>query len=200
MSDSKDVWTASGLDARRQLSAISCPSTTFCAAGDAQGNVILLSPPAPTTDQLTWGSLGGQSQVLAGASHDYLYGPSGEPVEQIASSTAQYLTYTPSDSSWLVTNSAGNEVAYDLYDAYSTPSSRTTVASARPISSPTRRPSGCRALPRRRRARAGRASRGCGSRRSASTPSSRPLFLLGAAPFEGRLTCSFSVAEGLNRP
>ena len=39
-----------------------------------------------------------------------------------------------------------------------------------PVSRRSRRPSGCRALPMRHQARAGRASRGCGSHRRASTP------------------------------
>src|SRR5581483_2850479 len=54
--------------------------------------------------------------------NDYIYGPSGEPVEQIslANSTPTYLTYTPSNSTWLSTNQAGDETGFWAYDAYGT--------------------------------------------------------------------------------
>jgi RHS repeat-associated protein len=53
---------------------------------------------------------------------DYIYGPSGTPVEQIAlsTSTPTYLTYTASDSTWLSTNQAGDETGFWGYDAYGT--------------------------------------------------------------------------------
>ncbi len=55
-----------------------------------------------------------------GRCDDYLYGPNSEPVEQVnlSSSTPTYLTYTPSDSSWLATNNAGQQVAFWRYDAF----------------------------------------------------------------------------------
>jgi RHS repeat-associated protein len=51
---------------------------------------------------------------------DYIYGPTDEPVEQVnlSSSTPTYLTYTSSDSSWLATNNAGQQVAFWRYDAF----------------------------------------------------------------------------------
>jgi RHS repeat-associated protein len=51
---------------------------------------------------------------------DYIYGPSTTPVEEVslANSTPTYMTYTPSDSSWLITNAAGDETAFYGYDAF----------------------------------------------------------------------------------
>jgi hypothetical protein len=45
---------------------------------------------------------------------DYIYGPGGTPVEQInlSTSTPTYLTYTPSDDTWLSTNAAGDETGF----------------------------------------------------------------------------------------
>jgi RHS repeat-associated protein len=58
-----------------------------------------------------------------GATEDYIYGPTSQPVEQIAlsTSTPTYLTYTPSDSSWLASNEPGDQTGYWRYDAYGTP-------------------------------------------------------------------------------
>ena len=51
---------------------------------------------------------------------DYIYGPSDTPVEEVSlsSSTSSYMTYTPSDSTWLITNASGDEVAFYGYDAF----------------------------------------------------------------------------------
>jgi RHS repeat-associated protein len=53
-------------------------------------------------------------------SDDYIYGPSSTPVEEVSlsSSTPSYMTYMPSDSSWLITNAAGDEIAFYGYDAF----------------------------------------------------------------------------------
>ena len=54
------------------------------------------------------------------SSDDYIYGPSTTPVEEVSlsSSTPTYMTYTPSDSSWLIANAAGDETAFYGYDAF----------------------------------------------------------------------------------
>jgi len=58
----------------------------------------------------------------ADVAYDYIYGPGDTPVEQInlGTSTPTYLTYTPSDDSWLTTNTAGDQTGYWQYDAYGT--------------------------------------------------------------------------------
>ena len=60
------------------------------------------------------------SPLVADSSEDYIYGPAGTPVEQIAlnTSTPTYLTYTPSNSTWISTNAAGDETSYWGYDAF----------------------------------------------------------------------------------
>jgi RHS repeat-associated protein len=60
--------------------------------------------------------------ILTTATFDYIYGPTGTPVEQIAlsTSTPTYLTYTQSDDTWLSTNTAGDQTGYWGYDAYGT--------------------------------------------------------------------------------
>ena len=58
---------------------------------------------------------------MSDGTNDYVYGPSGEPVEQIvlSSSTPTFMTYTAANSSWLLTN-AGDETAFYGYDAFGT--------------------------------------------------------------------------------
>ena len=77
-------------------------------------------PSASATSQLTWDTNGSLPTVLSDSTNDYIYGPDNEPVEQVnlSSSTPTYLTYTPSDSSWLATNNAGQQVAFWRYDAF----------------------------------------------------------------------------------
>ena len=74
--------------------------------------------------QYTWGEVAGSGLpvVISDSANDYVYGPSGTPVEQVAlaTSTPTYLTYTPSDSSWLSTNQAGDETGFWRYDAFGT--------------------------------------------------------------------------------
>ena len=53
-------------------------------------------------------------------SDDYIYGSGTTPVEEVslATSTPTYTTYTASDSTWLITNAAGDETAFYGYDAF----------------------------------------------------------------------------------
>jgi RHS repeat-associated protein len=77
-----------------------------------------------TLSQFTGGELAGSGLpvVISDSANDYVYGPSGTPVEQVAlaTSTPTYLTYTASDSSWLSTNQAGDETGFWRYDAFGT--------------------------------------------------------------------------------
>jgi RHS repeat-associated protein len=57
-----------------------------------------------------------------GCVDDYIYGPTNTPIEQInlATGSPTYLTYDPSDDTWLATNNTGTETGYWGYDAYGT--------------------------------------------------------------------------------
>jgi RHS repeat-associated protein len=75
------------------------------------------------TSQLTWNTNNNLPLLLSDSTNDFIYGPGTSPVEQVSlsTSTPTYLMYTPSDSSWLSTNNAGDETGYWVYDAYGTP-------------------------------------------------------------------------------
>jgi RHS repeat-associated protein len=126
---SGDVLTYSGswgsstnVDGSRSVSSISCPTTTFCAAVDSSGYAVTFAPVvAPATvSQLNWDTNGSLALVLGDSGYYYLYGPGSSPVEQIslATSIPTYLTYSPSNSTWLTTNEAGDETAFYGYDAF----------------------------------------------------------------------------------
>ncbi len=55
-----------------------------------------------------------------GSCDDYIYGSGTTPVAEVNlnSSIPGFMTYTPSDSSWLITNAAGDETAFYGYDAF----------------------------------------------------------------------------------
>jgi RHS repeat-associated protein len=113
-------WSAaSDIDGSRSVTGVSCPVTTFCVATDTTGYAVVYQPPLVTA-QMTWDTSGSLPLVLSDATNDYIYGPNNEPVEQVnlSSSTPTYLTYTASDSSWLATNNAGQQVAFWRYDAF----------------------------------------------------------------------------------
>ncbi len=107
------------IDGTTALDSISCASSTFCQAVDAAGQGLAYGP-MTVTSQLTWDSNGPLPLVLSDPSYDYIYGPTGQPVEQIALSTSAptYLTYTPSNSTWISTNQAGVQTGYWGFDAY----------------------------------------------------------------------------------
>jgi len=113
------------LNAPTALATVSCASTSFCVSGDANGSLWTGAATYQTT-QLTWDTSGGLSQVLSDGTNDYIFGPNGEPVEQVnvtsspPSNNPTFLTYSPSNSSWVVSNAAGQEVSYYRYDAFGT--------------------------------------------------------------------------------
>ena len=115
------TWSAAAnIDGTNALNSVSCTSTTSCVAVDNAGNALSYRAGATPTSQLVWDANGSLALTLSDGSNDYIYGPNNEPVEQISlsSSTPTYLTYTPSDSSWLATNNAGQQVAFWRYDAF----------------------------------------------------------------------------------
>ena len=113
-------WSAAqDIDAARTISSVSCTSSTFCAAVDSSGYATVYRF-VTLTSQFTWDTNGSLSLVLSDGINDYIYGPGTTPVEEvsISSSTPSYMTYTPADSSWLITNAAGDEIAFYGYDAF----------------------------------------------------------------------------------
>ena len=110
------------IDTTRSANAISCPTSMFCADADSSGYAVVYEAPYSTSSQLTWDNNGSLPLVLSDGSNDYVYGPSGAPVEQIslATSTPTYLTYTATDDTWLSTNEAGDETGFWGYDAFGT--------------------------------------------------------------------------------
>ncbi len=101
---------------------VSCYSTQ-CFVAFLKGGIVTL-PSGNPVQQFTWDTTGSLPQILSDSTNDYLYGPNGEPVEQVNVTSSPptdnplFLTYTPSNSSWLATNGAGDEVSYWRYDAY----------------------------------------------------------------------------------
>jgi len=118
------TWaSAKSIDGTKTLSSVSCPLAPFCVAVDTSGNDVK-GTAATATSQLTWNTNGSLPLVLSDGTNDYIYGPTGEPVEQVnvtsspPTSNPLFLTYTPSDSSWLVTTASGNQLSYYRYDAF----------------------------------------------------------------------------------
>jgi len=66
--------------------------------------------------------------LLQGGDTSYIYGPSGEPTEQITGSTATYLLSDQQGSTRLLTNSAGAVVGAYSYDAWGNVRSHTGEA------------------------------------------------------------------------
>ncbi len=103
---------------------VSCPTITFCGAlAGTTGFGIMY---VPTIAQFVWDTSSSLSRLLSDGTNDYVYGPSDTPVEQLnlqsQGSGPTYMTYVTTDSSWVFTNNAGNQVALQLYDAFGTPS------------------------------------------------------------------------------
>jgi RHS repeat-associated protein len=115
-------WSAtSSIDSTRKLDSISCPAMSSCVAVDSDGNAMLYAAvPDSSASQLTWDTNASLPTVLSDGTNDYIYGPSTTPVEAVSlsSSTPSYMTYTPSDSTWFITNATGDETAFYGYDAF----------------------------------------------------------------------------------
>jgi RHS repeat-associated protein len=118
--DGYDWYAVTTIDSANTPKAVSCPSEAFCALVDSAGDALTYE-----ASNLTWDTNGSLSNVLSDGTNDYIEGPTGEPVEQISTtatepSVATFMTFTPGDSSWLLTNTAGNEVGFYSYDAFGT--------------------------------------------------------------------------------
>jgi len=117
------AWsTPTDIDAARSVSSVSCTSSTFCAAVDTSGYGTLYATGPSSTSQLTWDLTSTLPNILSDGTYDYLYGPDGTTVEEIAlaTSTPTYLSFTASDSTWVSTNEAGDLTGLWGYDAFGT--------------------------------------------------------------------------------
>jgi RHS repeat-associated protein len=113
-------WSpAENIDSTRTLNSVSCTSSSYCIAVDASGNELTMSAAS-----MTWDRASGLPLVASDGTNDYIYGPGAEPVEQVnitsspPSDNPVFLTYEPSDSSWLVTSTAGTQLSFYRYDAF----------------------------------------------------------------------------------
>jgi RHS repeat-associated protein len=117
-------WSTTDVDGFEELQSASCTSTTFCAVVDIAGHAGFYSQSG--TQQLIWDTAASEPLVLSDGTNYYVYGATGEPVEQVNVTASPpgnnpvFLTYTPSDSSWLATNTSGDELAFWRYDAFGT--------------------------------------------------------------------------------
>ena len=118
-------WSANEHRHHEHPLGVSCATSSFCVAVDWGGNLATFSQPVTGSEQLTWDTTGGGLPlVLSDGTNYYVYGPSDEPVEQVNVTSSPptnnpvFLTYTPSDSSWLATNTTGDELSYCRYDAF----------------------------------------------------------------------------------
>jgi RHS repeat-associated protein len=123
------TWASAVTIDTTALDSVSCPSSAFCQVVDYQGNALTYRP-STVTSQLSWDTNSSLSLVLSDSANDYIYGPTGQPVEQVAlsSSTPTFLSYTPSNSSWLATSGAGQQLGYWRYDAFGTLEAGTPVS------------------------------------------------------------------------
>lgn len=114
-------WALSNVDGSNAITGVSCAAASNCVAVDAEGQVdAFQAAGANTSGQIIWDDSGQTPDVIDDGAYDYIYGPDGEPVEQVNLSTSaqEFLFYTAADSSWYVTNASGGEVSFYEYDAY----------------------------------------------------------------------------------
>jgi len=107
------------------VTGASCPLQAWCVALTSNAKGQIFSPP---TSQMLWTPTSGSALpvTLTDSSNDYVYGPSGEPVEAVqlgapTSTAPLFMTYTSSSDAMLVTNSSGDLVGYTRYDAIGNP-------------------------------------------------------------------------------
>lgn len=71
-----------------------------------------------TTTQFAWDQSGSLPLLIAAGSTSYVYGPGGQPVEQVTGTSPQYLLTDQSGSTRLITNSAGAVAGTYTYGPY----------------------------------------------------------------------------------
>jgi RHS repeat-associated protein len=81
-----------------------------------------------TTTAFAWDQSGTLPLLLAGGTNYYIYGPGGQPIEQISGSTATYLHADQQGSTRLLTDATGNVVGTYTYGPYGNTTSHTGTA------------------------------------------------------------------------
>jgi len=81
-----------------------------------------------TTTTFAWDQSGTLPLLLAAGATAYIYGPGGQPIEQIHGSTATYLLADQQGSTRLLTNSTGAVVGTYSYTPYGVPTGHTGTA------------------------------------------------------------------------
>jgi RHS repeat-associated protein len=115
-------WTVKNLDGTTPLNAVAYPNAYFYWVVDNSGHVIT-DDWADAAIQMTWDSTGPMPVIASDWSDRYIYGPEGEPVEEVTTwlppaNNPIFLTYVASNSSWVVTNMDGQLASYYRYDAF----------------------------------------------------------------------------------
>ena len=117
-------WSSAVGEQAAALNAVSCVSVDFCQATDGSGDVVAFLAGTPTPNsQMTWDT-SNPAMLLSDSTNDYVYGPSGEPIEQVnvtsppPSDNPVFLTYSPTNSTWVATNTSGDELSFYGFDAF----------------------------------------------------------------------------------
>jgi RHS repeat-associated protein len=118
-------WSsATNIDSTKTLDSVTCVSITVCVAVDNSGNALWYQSGTTVNSQFIWNTNGSLAVALSDGTNDYLYGPTDQPVEQVNTTSSPptndptFMTYTPSDSSWLITNASGAQTNFYRYDAF----------------------------------------------------------------------------------
>ncbi|MGO9976846.1 MAG: DUF6531 domain-containing protein [Solirubrobacteraceae bacterium] len=81
-----------------------------------------------TTTQFAWDEAGGLPLLLQAGGTYYIYGPAGQPIEQITGSTPTYLLADQQGSARLLTDGSGNVVGSYTYNPWGNVTSHTGTA------------------------------------------------------------------------
>jgi RHS repeat-associated protein len=82
-----------------------------------------------TTQQFTWDLSGANPLLLSDGTNEYVYGPDGTVVEQIAGTTPTFYLHDQLGSTRVLTNSSGSVVGTSSYGSYGQPIGSTGSAS-----------------------------------------------------------------------
>jgi RHS repeat-associated protein len=104
------------------------PSTTL--GYDGGGLLRTEAVPGESTTHFTWDEASAEPLLLAKGSTSFVYGPEGQPLEQISRGEATFLLADATHSIRLLTDPAGAVVGTDDYGAYGEPRAHTGVTSA----------------------------------------------------------------------
>ena len=112
------AWSSSWQASTRGLNGVSCATESWCTAiSGTKGDIF-----TPPTTQTVWDTTGSLPNVATDGVFDFIYGPTGEPIEQVllATSAPQFMLFTPSANSWTLSDATGTVHSYVAYDATGT--------------------------------------------------------------------------------